>query len=344
LKKANKKRKAAALPPQHLIRAQEPETIVVKRLAPQLASRLHPDFDEPTSPFDRLFETDDEVLFYFSGKHLARVSPFFRDLLDLPLTGSRRKTDSKDHATSTSLAIPLHFTTSSGLALLFHVLNFEFSPYPVLPNRVLTNNFLGALVNAHECAGRFDIPSFAGIVQPFILPCAQSLRLSKPFEAYALALMADATRLAHGISWLTLGYSFDSIPEQVLRVLEERHPFALESLRDLHIRIRPAIAMLKYQLEFTPVPDLSSDFRLDLLNCRRFACAITTGYDLDENEVSTTRRLAMERVMEGLFLDREVRPGVHTIVSRLNTCALCNVKLGLLLSEFILEFEDRYKP
>jgi len=313
-------------------------------LAPQLASKLHPDFDEPTSPFDRLFETDDEVLFYFSGKHLARVSPFFRDLLDLSLTGSRRRDHLKANGVSTSLAIPLHFTTSSGLALLFHVLNFEYSPYPVLPNRVLANDFLGALVNAHESAGRFDIPSFAGIVQPFIISCARNLRFSKPFEAYALALMADATRLAHEISWLTLGYTFESMPQQVMKILEERHPLAVQSIRDLHIRIRPAIAMLRYQLEFTPVPDLPSDSRLDLPNCRRFACAITTGYDLDEDEVSTTRRLAMERVMDRLFLDREVRPGVHTIVSRLNTCVLCNVKLGVLLSEFILEFEDKYKP
>jgi len=231
LKKANKKRKAAALPPQHLIRALEVDTVVIKRLAPQLALKLHPDFDDPTSPFDRLFETDDEVLFYFSGKHLARVSPVFRDLLDLSLT-SRRRDHLKENGASTSLAIPLHFTTSSGLALLFHVLNFEYSPYPVLPNRVLANDFLGALVNAHESAGRFDIPSFAGIVQPFIIPCAVSLRFSKPFEAYALALMADATRLAHEISWLTLGYTFESMPLQVLKILGERHPFALVSLRD----------------------------------------------------------------------------------------------------------------
>lgn len=66
-KKANKKRKAAPLPPQHLIRPKEPESIVPKRLAPQLISRLHPHFDQPNSPNDVLFETDDEILFYFNG-------------------------------------------------------------------------------------------------------------------------------------------------------------------------------------------------------------------------------------------------------------------------------------
>jgi hypothetical protein len=339
-KKANKKRKAATLPPQHLIRPQEPESIFQKRLAPQLISRLHPDFNQPTSPHDVLFETDDEILFYFSGKHLARVSPFFRDMLGLSLSGSRIR----DGKTSTSLAIPLHFTTSPGLDLLFHVLLFEFSPYPVLPTRVLGNNFLAALVNAHECAGRFDIPSFASIVQPFIIPCARSLRLSKPFEAYALALMANDTKLANEICWLTLAYPLDTSPVEVLRVLEQRHSTSLERLRNLHDRIQPAVVVLRYDLEFTSVPGLPGGRGFNLPDCRRFACAITTGYNLDQNEVSTTRRLAMERVMEGLFLDDEVKTGMNTIISRLNTCVICNAALSILLSSLVLNFEDRYKP
>jgi hypothetical protein len=326
-KKANKKRKSAALPPQHLIRPQEPESIFQKRLAPQLISRLHPDFDQPTSSHDVLFETDDEILFYFSGKHLARVSPFFRDMWGLSLSASKISDGLMDGKTSTSLAIPLHFTTSPGLALLFHVLLFEFSPYPVLPTRVLGNNFLAALVNAHECAGRFDIPSFASIVQPFIIPCARSLRLSKPFEAYALALMANDTKLANEICWLTLAYPLDTIPVEVLRILEQRDLISLERLRDLHHQIQPAIPILRYRLEFPPVPGLPEGRGFNLPDCRRFACAITTGYNLDQNEVSTTRRLAMERVMEGLFLDDEVKTGIYTIVSRLNTCVICNAAL-----------------
>jgi hypothetical protein len=283
---------------------------------------------------------------YFSGRHLARVSPFFRDMLALSLSGSKIRNRSKEdgHTTLTSLAIPLHFTTSSGLALLFHVLLFEFSPYPVLPNRVLGNNFLAALVNAYQCAGRFDIPSFASIVQPFVIPCAKSLRLSKPFEAFALALMAEATVLANEISWLTLAYPLDTVPAEVLKILEHRDPLSLEDLRDLHHHIQPAVAMLRYQLEFTPVPGLPEGRGFDLPDCRRFACAITTGYDLDKNEVSTTRRLAMDRVMEGLFLDDEVKTGIHTIVSRLNTCLTCNAALSILLKSFVLEFEDKYKP
>lgn len=292
-----------------------------------------------------LFETDDEILFYFSGKHLARVSPFFRDMLALSLSGSKiRDGLHGKHSSLTSLAIPLHFTTSFGLALLFHVLLFEFSPYPVLPNRVLGNGFLAALVNAHECAGRFDIPSFASIVRPFIIPCAKSLRLTKPFEAYALALMAQATNLANEICWLTLAFPLESMPLEVLKVMEQRHPRSLERLRDLHYRTQPAVGMLRYQLEFTPVPGLPEGRGFDLPDCRRFACAITTGYDLEKDEVSTTRRLATERVMEGLFLDEEVRPGIHTIVSKLNTCFICNVGLSILLKSLVLEFEDKYKP
>ena len=261
-------------------------------------------------------------------------------MLGLSLSGSKIR----DGRTSSSLAIPLHFTTSTGLALLFHVLLFEFSPYPVLPARVLGNNFLAALVNAHDCAGRFDIPSFASIVQPFIIPCARSLRLSKPFEAYALALMANDAKLANEICWLTLAYPLETIPVEVLKVLEQRHPHFLEKLRDLHHRIQPAIPILRYQLEFTPVPGLPEGRGFNLPDCRRFACAITTGYNLDENEVSTTRRLAMERVMEGLFLDDEVKTGIYTIVSRLNTCVICNAALSILLRSLVLNFEDRYKP
>jgi len=343
-KKANKKRKAAPLPPQHLIRPKEPESIVPKRLAPQLISRLHPDFDQPNSPNDVLFETDDEILFYFNGKHLARVSPFFRDMLGLSLSRTKMRHGQMDGKGSASLAIPLHFTTSLGLALLFHVLLFEFSPYPVLPKRVLENNFLAALVNAHECAGRFAIPSFASIVQPFIIPCARSLRLSKPFEAYALALMANDAKLANEICWLTLAYPIETIPAEVLKVLEQRHPESLEKIRDLHDRIQPAVVVLRHDLEFIRVPGLPEGRGFDLPDCRRFACAITTGYDLDQDEVSTTRRLAMERVMEGLFLDDEVKTGIYTIVSRLNTCVTCNAALSILLRSLVLDFEDRYKP
>jgi hypothetical protein len=52
----------------------------------------------------------------------------------------------------------------------------------------------------------------------------------------------------------------------------------------------------------------------------------------------------MERVMEGLFLDDEVKTGIHTIVSRLNTCVICNAALSILLRSLVLDFEDRYKP
>ena len=284
-------------------------------------------------------------MFCFSGKHLARVSPFFKDMLALSLSGSKIRDGLKgESSTTTSLAIPLHYTTSNGLALLFHVLLFEFSPYPVLPNQILGNNFLAALVNAHECASRYDIPSFAVFVQSSIIPCARSLRLSKPFEAYALALMAEDLTLAHEIAWLTLAYSFDTVPPEVIVILEQRYPRSLEQLRDLHYRIQPAVAMLRYQLEFTPVPIIPEGLGRNIPDCRRFACAITTGYTLEENEVSTTRRLAMERVMEGLFLDEEVKPGIYTIVSKLNPCLLCNLRLSMLLRSFVWEFDHAYKP
>jgi hypothetical protein len=168
--------------------------------------------------------------------------------------------------------------------------------------------------------------------------------LTKPFEAFALALLAQDRRLAKEISWLTLAHPIDDIPVEVLEVLKERFPIQLEDLCQLHLRIQPAVVMLRRQLEFTPVPILPPSRRMNLPDCRRYACAITTGYDLDENEVSTTRRLAAERVMEGIFLDEEVRPGIHTIVSRLNTCVVCNVGLTVLLRSFVIEFEDSYKP
>jgi hypothetical protein len=67
--------------------------------------------------------------------------------------------------------------------------------------------------------------------------------------------MANDTKLANEICWLTLAYPLDTIPVEVLKVLEQRHPNPLEKLRDLHYRIQPAIPTLRYQLEFTPVDD-----------------------------------------------------------------------------------------
>jgi len=156
--------------------------------------------------------------------------------------------------------------------------------------------------------------------------------------------MANDTKLANEICWLTLAYPLDTIPAEVLRILEQRHSQSLEKLRDLHHRIRPAVVVLRYDLEFTPVPGSPEGRGFNLPDCRRFACAITTGYDLDQNEVSTTRRLAMERVMEGLFSDDEVKTGIYTIVARLNTCVICNAALSILLRSLVMGFEDRYKP
>jgi hypothetical protein len=285
-------------------------------------------------------------LFWFSGSHLARVSPFFRDLFDLSLTATKLKlgTGAGTNLTSSTLAIPLHDTTSHGLALLLHVLLFEYTAYPILPNSVLGPNFLAALIHAHELASRFDIPLFATIVRPFVLRHAKVLRLTKPFEAYALALVTGDPALANETIWLTLAYPLYAIPPEGLQVLEERYPKALIRLHDLHERVKPASLNLRYRLEYDESPGLPSGRGVQLPDCRRYACAITTGYVLDEGEESTTRRLAAERVMEGLFLDEEVRPGIHTIVRRLNTCEVCNIELSILIRSLVLEFERRYKP
>jgi hypothetical protein len=259
LKKERKKRQHAPLPPQILIRAKDVQaqiepTLPNANLVPQLALRLQPDFSKPTSPSDRLFETDDEMLFWFSSGHLARVSPFFRDLFDLSLHSpySIVGTDGG----STTAPIPLHDTNSHGLALLFHVLLFEFTAYPVLPNDVLGLTFLGALVHAHELALRFDITLFAPIIAPFVVRHARVLRLTKPFEAFTLALVTEDPVLSNEVIWLTLAHPLYSIPQEVFRFLEERYPDGLARLQQLHENVKPASLNLQYRMEFDDIPEL----------------------------------------------------------------------------------------
>lgn len=289
--------------------------------------------------YHRLFETDDGALFYFDSRHLSRVSPFFKDLLGLNLTGSRVSTDSID----TDIAIPLHFATKVGFALLLHVLLFEQQPYPVLPRGVIENDFIAALVNAQECADRFDIPWYRGVIEPHIIPTAVRLKSSQPFEALALAVLARHGSLAKEIAWYTLSFPLQIASTEVMRVLKDQDPALLSRLHHLHEVVKPATDTLRHAMLFDSVPGLPQGRGIDMPDCRRFACAITTGYDLDPGEVSTTRRLAAEQVIDGLFMDEAVRTHVTTTVARLNTCRACNLCLSALLRVLVLEFEHRYK-
>lgn len=308
---------------------------------PQLTTKLHPDFDRPKTPFDRLFQTGDEALFYFDSRHLSRVSTFFKDLLELPLARSKVSTR---EAVDADEAIPLYFTTKLGFALLLHVLLCEFEPFPSLPKSVLEKDFQAALVNAEECAERFEIDWYSGIIGPLIVPTAIALKTVQPFQALALAILANHGQLVSEITWLTLAHPFDAMPARVTRLLEERDPSLLAKARHLHSVVKPAVIRLQQALLTDPIPEWS-DIRLsDLPDCRRYACAITTGYNLEvDEEVSTTRRLAAMKVMEGLFLDASVRPRIDTIVARLNTCDTCNLRLAVLLSSLVLESESKYK-
>lgn len=290
-----------------------------------------------------MFETDDGGLLYFDSRHLSRVSTFFRDLLDLPLTGPRVKTGARADPIDADIAIPLHFASTPGFALLLHVLLFELQPYPVLPHHIIEDGFLAALVNAQECADRFEIGWYGKVIQPHILPSAERLKSSQPFEALALVVMANHTPLIKEITWSTLAHPLENMSIEIVRLLEDRDPDLLIRLRELHTVVKPAAVQLKQSLVEQDVIELPQEYEEQLPDCRRYACAITTGYDLVPGEVSTTRRLAAEKVMEGLFMEDKTRPKIDTIVSRMNTCELCNMRLAVLLQGLVIKFERSYK-
>ena len=333
-KKQRKRRQAEALPVQRFFRG---------GLLPAVSTKLHADFSKPTTPFHRLFQTDDDGLFYFDGRHLGRVSTFMRDLLDLPLTGSPVTLGSSSDLVNTDTAIPLHFAAKLGIALLFHVLLFETHPYPVLPKSVVENDFLSGLINAQECVDRMEIGWYDQVIQQHIIPTAETLKTTQPFQALALAVLASHQKLIKEITWLTLAHPIEDMSTEIVRLLEDRAPDLLDRLHHLHSVVKPATVRLRDALLRDPVLDLVELRVTDLPDCRRFACAITTGYDYEKDEISTTRRLAADKIMEGLFQDDTVKPRINTIVGRLNTCEVCNLKLAVLLRGLVLEFECKYK-
>lgn len=261
----------------------------------------------------------------------------------MPLSGVKVKTGARADPVDADVAIPLHFATTAGFALLLHVLLFELQPYPVLPRHIIEDGFLAAVVNAQECAERLEIGWYGKVIQSHILPSAEKLKSTQPFEALALVVMADHEKLVREITWFTLAYPIETMSSAIERLLEDRVPGLLRRVRGLHMVVKPAAVRLKAALISQEVPDLPPEYEDLMPDCRRYACAITTGYDMDPGEVSTTRRLAAEKVMEGLFMDDKIRPKIDTIVSRLNTCELCNMRLAVLLRGLVLEFERKYK-
>lgn len=106
-----------------------------------------------------------------------------------------------------------------------------------------------------------------------------------------------------------------------------------------HAVVKPATVRLRDALLNDPVLDLPQGRETELPDCRPFACAITTGYEYEGSEISTTRRLAAEKIIESLFLDDSVKPRIFTIITLLNACEVCNLKLAVLLRGLVLEFE-----
>jgi hypothetical protein len=163
------------------------------------------------------------------------------------------------------------------------------------------------------------------------------------FEAFALALLGDDPKLAKSLLWRTLAQSLDSMPRVVLQVLDKRFPVALAELRDLHALVRPALSTLRNRMILDPISGLPFGRGKELPDCKRFACAITTGYPWDEGEESITRSLAATRVIEGLFSAGAHAADIYAIVQKLNTCEVCNARLSILFRTLVLEFEHHYK-